>query len=102
MTVFLNPKKKLLKQTHILVADIFQNSFVVLPKKMLQSLKSKIVNIIKGINTKYSKRKANSTRSEGTHKHTHTHRGLGQSYYTCNDKPQSDTLKAKGVKKLVK
>lgn len=99
MIGFLNHKKKLLKRTDILVADIFQNSFVVLPKKMLQSLKSKIVNIIKRINTKYSKRKANSIRNEGTHKHTHTEDLVSLTTLVTTN-ANLIQLKAKVVKKL--
>lgn len=99
MIGLLDHKKKLLKQTDILVAGIFQNSFVVfLKKKMLQSLKSKIVNIIKRINTKYSKRKANSTWNEGTHKHTHTEDLVSLTTLVTNH--NLIELKAKVVKKL--
>lgn len=52
-------KKKLLKQLDILVARNFSKQFYSLVEKMLQSLKSRMINAIKRINTKYFKCKVN-------------------------------------------
>lgn len=66
---------------------------------MLESLKSKIVNIIQRINTKYSKHKANSTRNEGMHKHTHTEDLVSLTTLVTTNHNLTQ-LKAKVVKKL--